>query len=63
MKKPVYATPNSLFATTSTGILQYIEAGSVKPIFDLQKFLADHFTSQHISSRPLLTIDLTDQEQ
>jgi len=63
MKKSVYATPNSLFAPTSSGILQYIETGSVKPIFDLQKFLTNHFTSQDISSRPLLTVDLTDQEQ
>jgi predicted Rossmann fold nucleotide-binding protein DprA/Smf involved in DNA uptake len=63
MKKPVYATPSSIFSPTSTGILQRIETGDVKPIFDLQKFLADHFTSKDISSRPLPTIALTDQEQ
>lgn len=62
MKKPVYATPSSIFSPTSAGILQMIESGSVKPIFNLPRFLADHFTSKHISSRPLSTIQLTDQE-
>ena len=63
MKKPVYATPNSIFSLTSAGILQYMEAGQVKPIFDLQKLLADHFIFKNISSRPLLMIELSDQEQ
>jgi len=63
MKKPVYATPSSIFAPTSAGILQRIEIGDVNTIFDLQKFLADHFTPKDISSRPSLTIELTDQEQ
>ena len=40
-----------------------MEAGKVKPIFDLQKLLTYHFTSQKKSSRPLLTIELSDQEQ
>jgi DNA processing protein len=63
MKKPVYATPNSIFSSTSAGILQRIEAGNVQPIFDLQNFLATHFTPKHTSSRPLSTIILSDQEQ
>lgn len=62
MKKPVYATPSSIFLPTSAGILQLIETWAVKPIFNLPRFLADHFTSKHISSRPLSTIQLTDQE-
>ncbi|MFA6255711.1 MAG: DNA-protecting protein DprA [Candidatus Absconditabacterales bacterium] len=63
MKKPVYATPNTIFAPTSAGILQLIETGYVKPIVDLQKFLATHFISKHISSRSQTTVVLTDQEQ
>ena len=63
MKKPVYATPSSIFSPTSAGILQLIETGSVKPIFNLPRFLATHFTSKHISSRPQITIKLSDQEQ
>lgn len=63
MKKSVYATPNTIFAPTSAGILQLMETWSVKAIFDLPKFLASHFTSKQISSRPKTTIPLTDQEQ
>jgi len=63
MKKPVYATPSSIFSPTSAGILQLIETGSVKPIFNLPRFLATHFTSKHIYSRPQTTIQLNDQEQ
>lgn len=63
MKKPVYATPSSIFSPTSAGILQLIETGQVKPIFNLPRFLADHFTSKHISSRPQTTINLSDKEQ
>ena len=63
MKKPVYATPSSIFANTSVGILERMEMGSVKPIFNLPKFLATHFTSKYITSRPKTTIILTDQEQ
>ncbi len=63
MKKPVYATPSSIFSPTSAGILQLIETGSVKPIFDLPGFLATHFASKHISSRSQITVELTDQEQ
>ena len=63
MKKPVYATPSSIFASTSIGILERMETGTVKPIFDLPKFLATHFTSKYITSRPKTTILLTDQEQ
>ena len=63
MKKPVYATPSSIFSPTSAGILQAMETGRVQPIFDLQNFLATHFTSKHTSSRPKTTISLTDQEQ
>jgi predicted Rossmann fold nucleotide-binding protein DprA/Smf involved in DNA uptake len=63
MKKPVYATPSSIFTPTSAGILQLIETGYVKPIFDLQKFFSTHLTPKDISSRPLPTIELTDQEQ
>ncbi len=63
MKKPVYATPSSIFAPTSAGILQLIETGSVKPIFDLPRFLATHFTPRNISSRPIPTIELSDQER
>lgn len=63
MKKPVYATPNTIFAPTSAGILHYMEIGSVKPIFDLQKFLSSHFPSTKISSRPKTTIILSEQEQ
>ncbi|MFA7298628.1 MAG: DNA-protecting protein DprA [Candidatus Absconditabacterales bacterium] len=63
MKKPVYATPSSIFSSTSAGILQLIETGSVKPIFDLPRFLATHFTTKNISSRPSPTVELTDQER
>lgn len=63
MKKSIYATPNSIFSPTSAGILHLMEAGYVKPIFDLPKFLTDHFASKNISSRPKITIQLTDQEQ
>jgi hypothetical protein len=63
MKKPVYATPSSIFAPTSTGILQRIEEGDVKPIFNLPKFLATHFTAKYISSRPQPTIVLDEKEQ
>ena len=63
MKKPVYATPSSIFSPTSAGILQLIETGSVKPIFDLPRFLATHFTTKNISSRPQPTIELSDQER
>lgn len=63
MKKPVYATPNTIFAPTSAGILQYIEIGSVKPILDLQKFLSSHFLSTKISSRPKASIILSEQEK
>ncbi len=64
MKKPVYATPNTIFSPTSAGILQYMEKGLVKPIFDLTNFLASHFTAHKtISNRPQTTIILTEQEQ
>ncbi|EKD24728.1 MAG: hypothetical protein ACD_80C00167G0026 [uncultured bacterium (gcode 4)] len=63
MQKTVYATPSSIFSPTSTGILEMIEAGQVKPIFDLKKFFSTHFTSKDISSRPLSTVTLTPQEQ
>jgi len=63
MKKPVYATPWSIFSPTSLGILQAMEAGSVKPVVDLNHFLSTHFASQNIPSRPPTTIILTDQEQ
>ena len=63
MKKPVYATPNSIFSLTSAGVLRYIETGSIHPMFSLPRFLATHFTSKHSSSRPQITISLTDQEQ
>ena len=63
MKKPVYATPNSIFSPTSAGILDYIENGLVKSILVLNKFLAHHFTSKNITSRPQTTITLTPQEQ
>lgn len=63
MKKPVYATPNTIFAPTSAGILHYMERGSVKPIFDLPKFMSDHFTSIKIFSRPKTTVILSEQEK
>ncbi|MCX6824457.1 MAG: DNA-protecting protein DprA [candidate division SR1 bacterium] len=63
MKKPVYATPSSIFSPTSAGILHLIETGSVKPIFDLPGFLATHFSPKNISSRPIPTIELSDQER
>lgn len=63
MKKPVYATPNSIFAPTSEGILHYMEIGYVKPILTPSTFLARHFTSTKTSSRPTIMISLTDQEQ
>lgn len=63
MKKPVYATPSSIFSPTSAGILQYIETGSVKPIFDLPRFLTTHFTIKNISSRHIPTRELSDQER
>ena len=63
MKKPVYATPNSIFSPTSAGVLHYIETGSIHPMFSLPRFLATHFTSKHTYSRPQPTIHLTDPEQ
>lgn len=63
MKKPIYATPNTIFAPTSAGILQLMERGWVKPIYDLSKFLSTHFTTKQICTRPKTTDILTDQEQ
>lgn len=63
MKKPVYATPNSIFADNSSGILEYIESWYVQPIFDLSKLLSMYFSSKNNISRPLFTISLTDKEQ
>jgi len=63
MKKPVYATPNSIFAPTSAGIVQLMETGHVKPICNLKTFLSTHFTSKTTSSRPQHTLILSDQEQ
>ncbi len=63
MKKPVYATPSSIFSPTSEGILHLIENGSVKPIVDLKNFLDHHFISKKISFRPQTMILLDDKEQ
>ena len=63
MKKPVYATPNSIFTPTSFGILQYIESGKVKPVFNLASFFSSYFPLKNISSRIQTSIDLTDEEQ
>lgn len=63
MHKPVYATPNTIFAPTSAGILHYMEKGSVKPIFGLKHFLSNHFSSHKKISRPQTTIILSEQEQ
>ena len=62
-KKSVYATPNTIFSPTSAGILQLMETDRVKPIFDLKKFLANHFASKKTFSRQKTTIILTDKEQ
>ena len=63
MKKPVYATPGSIFSPTSVGILRRIEKWDVKPIIDLAKFFNDHFISKNISPRISSTYILTEQEQ
>lgn len=63
MKKPVYATPNSIFSPISAGILDYIEKGTITPIFDLTKMLSMHFISTKKTSRPQTTVTLTPQEQ
>ena len=63
MKTPVYATPSSIFSPTSQGILHLMETGQVKPVVDLKYFLHQHFSSRDILSRPLTSIDLTDEER
>lgn len=63
MQKPVYATPSSIFSPTSAGILQLIENGYVKPIFNLPKFLSNYFPSKNNFSRPSSMVLLTDKEQ
>jgi predicted Rossmann fold nucleotide-binding protein DprA/Smf involved in DNA uptake len=63
MHKPVYATPGSIFATTSAGILQRIEQGQVKPVVNLDGFLSTHFTKTTTASKPQTEIHLTDEEQ
>ena len=63
MKKPVYATPNSIFTSTSAGILPYIEKGDVQMVYTIPKFLSTHFTSKNIQSRTKPAIILTKQEQ
>jgi len=62
MHTPVYATPGSIFAATSAGILKRIAQGDVKPIVDISGFLDTHFTKPTISSRPPTKLDLTDEE-
>ena len=63
MKKPVYATPSSIFSPTSQGILHLMETGQVKPVINLKYFLHQHFSSRDIISRPSTLIDLTDEER
>ena len=60
---PVYATPGSIFAPTSRGILSYIESGQVKPIIDFHRFLATHFAAKTSSMLDSPLPILTDQEQ
>lgn len=63
MKTPVYATPSSIFSSTSEGILSLLETGRVKPVVDLKGFLHQHFPQRDIPSRILSTVELTDEEQ
>jgi len=63
MKKPIYATPNNIFAPSSAGILPLMETGQVRSIANLPRFLATHFPSTKKYSRPQTTVTLTDQEQ
>lgn len=63
MKTPVYATPSSIFSSTSEGILQLMESWHVKPVVDLKRFLHQHFPFRETSFRAHSSIELTDQEQ
>lgn len=63
MKIPVYATPSSIFSSTSEWILHLIETGHVKPIVDLKYFLHQNFSSQNSVSRKNLPIEVTDEEK
>lgn len=63
MKKPVYATPNSIFSPTSFGILQYLEKGYIKPILNIEKLFSTYFPSKNIALRVQPKENLTDEEQ
>ena len=40
----VYTATHDIFAHTSKGMSAYLQAGSVKPVVDLEQMLASHFT-------------------
>ena len=63
MHKPVYATPNSIFAPTSAGVLSMIAQGKITAVVDIAKFLSTHFTPKRIQTDPTSLSHLTDQEQ
>jgi predicted Rossmann fold nucleotide-binding protein DprA/Smf involved in DNA uptake len=47
-KKPVYGVMNSIFDIHSIGLLKYIELGIVKPVYDLDIMLQNHFTMSRL---------------
>lgn len=63
MKKPVYASPGSIFSPTSAGILQCIAIWSVQAIVDFHKFFSQNFLLQHKWPITKNHIQLADQEQ
>lgn len=62
MHKPVYATPNSIFAPTSAGVLSMIAQGKITAVADIPKFLSTHFTPKIIQTDSPSLSPLTDQE-
>lgn len=44
MRKPIYATPNSVFSPTSEGVNHLIQEKKITAVYDPEKFLSTYFT-------------------
>jgi len=64
MHKPTYGTPQSIFSKQSQGLLEYIQAGKIRPVVDIPKMLHQHFArrKQSLQTLPQNT-DFSDQEK
>ena len=63
MHKPVYWVPNTIFASTSTGVNQLISLWLVQPVVDIQQFLETCFPKKNVEQVVQTLPDLSPDEQ